>query len=517
MTSADVWFEQAVKLYDESIAEPVFWLGDDCHRENAKLKFKDCYVAEMNTVIHYPWRLENPQYLNSYADFFWSENYMRCKDICIKMMDRLDHYGMFSRLDREIYLKNIAIWILNIISQTKPDALVVAEAPHAHAQYLIYEIFLYLKIPIARFISWSIQPIVQLQRVQERDLVECKTSFDLPEWNQMSLGIQSYIKKISNSKNYHEFIPKAISDQKKNNVWLKTFLGDVTNVTLSFEQHEYKNMFSKDMIKILGRETFRNWKFRINKEYLPVNPQFLGFIYGNWIKRNKRKKLNNEYLKNIDILDINNPYVYFALHYEPERTTNPDGEEFHDQILAIIALRKILPEDVNIYVKEHPSQFYIAKGARGRSPLFYNTIRMIKNVKLIDHSLSSYNLITESLFVATITGTVAIEASILGSKSIYFGNAWFAGMPNTVKWSDKLTFEEIMKLPKANPDDVYNFMIDLKSKYGIPCFRNAYGVNDISSKGKSKDFALTEVKGVVHLMKEFWKLQGNGSYDKHIS
>jgi hypothetical protein len=89
--------------------------------------------------------------------------------------------------------------------------------------------------------------------------------------------------------------------------------------------------------------------------------------------------------------------------------------------------------------------------------LFYNTIRRIKNVKLIDHSLSLYDLITESLFDATITGIVAIEASIIGSKSMYFGNACFAGMANTVKWSDKLTFEEIMKLPKANPEDVYNF------------------------------------------------------------
>ena len=101
---------------------------------------------------------------------------------------------------------------------------------------------------------------------------------------------------------------------------------------------------------------------------------------------------------------------------------------------------------------------------------------------------------------------------IIKPKSIYLGNAWFAGMPNTVKWSDKLTFEEITKLPKANPENVYNLLIDLKSEYGIPCFRNSYGVKDISSKGKSKDFALTEVKGVVHLMKEFWKLQGDVSY-----
>ena len=69
---------------------------------------------------------------------------------------------------------------------------------------------------------------------------------------------------------------------------------------------------------------------------------------------------------------MNCEFVYFALHFEPERTTNPDGGFFHDQFLAIIHLRKILPEDVNIFVKEHPSQFkVIDRGLKGRSPLFY--------------------------------------------------------------------------------------------------------------------------------------------------
>ena len=69
--------------------------------------------------------------------------------------------------------------------------------------------------------------------------------------------------------------------------------------------------------------------------------------------------------------------LYFALMHEPERTTNPDGGDFHEQLLAILKIRDITPKDIDIYVKEHPSQFYLEeRGAKGRSPLFYNLLKI---------------------------------------------------------------------------------------------------------------------------------------------
>jgi len=521
VTSADVWFDQAVKLYEEAIAEPVLWLGDGRHQGKAQSAFQNCYVADMNDVIHYPWRLENTQYESEFSDFFHSENYIRCKDICLKLMDRLDHVGMFTRLDREIYLKNISFWALSKIAETKPDALIMAEAPHSHGQYLIYEIFLYLNIPTAQFITWTIQPIVMLQRVQENDLLNCKMSFNLPEWKEMNHEIDQYIEKIVQSNNYEDFIPKELLNQKKATGWFNTLFGDIANVTFdklplevqqadSFKNFGIKNFFSKSMLKVIGRETYRNWKFIFNKEYLPVNPQFLGFFSSLRIKRSKRKKMMIEHNKNFEKCDLSQSYVYFALHYEPERSTTPDGGEFHDQLLAIIEIRKILPDNIYIYVKEHPSQFYLIKGARGRSPIFYDSLRRIQGVKLIDTFTDSSALIKNSLFIGAITGTTTMEASILGKKTVYFGNAWFSGIPNAIRWHDKLTLEDIMSLPVAKPTDIYNFLIDLKSNHGIPCYRNKGHVgNAISDKNKTKAFAEAEIKGVVHLIVEFFKSLDN--------
>ena len=81
------------------------------------------------------------------------------------------------------------------------------------------------------------------------------------------------------------------------------------------------------------------------------------------------------------------------------------------------------------------------RGSRGRSPLFYNLIKNIKGVKLIDVKHDSLDLIKRSLFTVTITGSVAIEASILGKKSLVFGKPWYKGCPNTFIWNENLDFK----------------------------------------------------------------------------
>ena len=39
------------------------------------------------------------------------------------MMDRLDLYGTFSRIDREVYLNKLSILALKMINESNPDFL----------------------------------------------------------------------------------------------------------------------------------------------------------------------------------------------------------------------------------------------------------------------------------------------------------------------------------------------------------------------------------------------------------
>ena len=137
------------------------------------------------------------------------------------------------------------------------------------------------------------------------------------------------------------------------------------------------------------------------------------------------------------------PYVYFPLHYEPERTTNPDGGVFHDQLRALAQLRAFVPPNIAICVKEHPSQFNARMiGHQGRTARFYKAITAFSGVKLVSETVSSAKLILNSQAVATISGTVALEAAILGKRGLVFGGAWFDGCPNVVRFTQALDWEK---------------------------------------------------------------------------
>ena len=126
--------------------------------------------------------------------------------------------------------------------------------------------------------------------------------------------------------------------------------------------------------------------------------------------------------------NLDHPFIYYALSFEPERTTNPDGGEFHDQAIALAKLRELVPKGVQIIVKEHPTQFYrIERGTRGRSPIFYNLLNNIDGITLVGDDIDSLELIRKSVFVSSISGTVGDR---LSWKDVDFGDAWYAGCPN---------------------------------------------------------------------------------------
>ena len=137
-------------------------------------------------------------------------------------------------------------------------------------------------------------------------------------------------------------------------------------------------------------------------------------------KEQERKNLIKHLNKNVDQINLDKDFVYFALHFEPERTTNPDGGIFHDQAIAILTLREFLPKNVDLYVKEHPSQFFMNdRGSRGRSPLFYEFIKNINGVRLVSPKQDSLDLIKKSIFTSTISGSVALESAIMEKNLLY--------------------------------------------------------------------------------------------------
>ena len=57
--------------------------------------------------------------------------------------------------------------------------------------------------------------------------------------------------------------------------------------------------------------------------------------------------------------------IYFPLHFQPERSTDPEASKYSDQFSSIEILSKFIPNEWEIWVKEHPRQI----------PLEYPNIR----------------------------------------------------------------------------------------------------------------------------------------------
>lgn len=460
VTGSEHYVDVSKKLFENKIARPILWIGHDRHEKRIKPLFGDIVLSDL-IFRHRTNEIKDIAYSGEHQDFFNSINYLKAKDRCLKMMDRLDLYGMFNRLDRETHLHYVVIWALKHIHRTNPDILICTEAPHDWPKYIIYQICLYLKIPCYKIFNWNLAPICFLENMKTGEIIKNEGLIEGP--------MEKLFSKI-----YNNYVNDLLSKKKDY---------DIFYMKLQREKLKFLNILFSSLntliIPIL-KDIKHNVGMKLKKKYNPINPYKLGIISRLKIKSMKRKNLKKILESTYDKFDINKKYVYFPLHFEPERTTNPDGGDFHDQFVVLTELRKLIPDDINIIVKEHPSQIIFANsetlpgevGSRGRSPLFYDLIKNISGIKLIDMNFNSIELILKSQFVATITGSVALESSILGKPSLTFGSTWYSGCPNIFSWDKEIKFENIVNTEIHGKEKILDFLKEKRKKYSF-----ANGIN----------------------------------------
>jgi len=485
MTNNLYWLRVAKELYRREIAKPVFWLGDDIHYEEAKKTFKTG-VFKLRDMVHYPFSIKTNHYKSEHNKFFYTSNYFKAKDICIKMMDRLDFYGNFSRIDREATFHRLVILILTELSKSKPEALIMSENAHSHPQYLILEICKFLNIPIIKFNSWGlISPLMFIQNVTTGKIIDNNFTVN-PELDLLiKKDLNSFINITVKRKLNDGYISSIIINQKKN--ILKRF--------------NFKILLKK-IIYDLKNEFFL-FRKNLSSDYYSINPYKFNFFIRNKILKNKANNLKKMFNRNVEIIKEGKDFVYFALHFEPERTTTPDGDFFHDQFLALVTLRKLIPKNILIYVKEHPSQFILKKkGTLGRSPLFYDLIKNIEGVKLISLETDSYKLIKESKFVSTITGTVALEAALMGNTALIFGDAWFKDCPNIIQWKQNLTYKKIISKKNKGYKDITLYLNNFIKNSFPGCINGT--TKDYFSDSYNLSFKESEYTNVLNALENYF-------------
>lgn len=137
------------------------------------------------------------------------------------------------------------------------------------------------------------------------------------------------------------------------------------------------------------------------------------------------KAVNAFYDKVSEMPKPGEKYIYFALHYQPEATSNPlGGGAYTDQIFPLQILCRSVPKDVRVYVKAHPAQLAFFGGIS-----YYQDMLRIPQVRLIKMECSTYDLIRNAFAVASLTGTACWECQFYGVPAILFGYSYKNASP----------------------------------------------------------------------------------------
>jgi Capsule polysaccharide biosynthesis protein len=118
------------------------------------------------------------------------------------------------------------------------------------------------------------------------------------------------------------------------------------------------------------------------------------------------------------------PFFLHGLHRQPESSVDVMGAFFSDQLALVRNLARATPVTHDLYVKTHISD------ADGWPLGFYRELERIPGVKLINPQVQSRELLERCALVITNTGTMGLEAALLGKPAILLSKVHFMHLPN---------------------------------------------------------------------------------------
>lgn len=231
-----------------------------------------------------------------------------------------------------------------------------------------------------------------------------------------------------------------------------------------------------------------------------------------FLRRSNRQKSIRSYIQNCSPVDYGLEYIYFALHFRPERSTVPEGGLFSNQLDAIKLLSAIAPAGYLIYVKEHPRQLGDLTPDLRRTHQaefrLYEEIVKLHNVRLVPLEVSSEDLIAHCRLTATITGSVAWQGLEIGKPAVVFGNTWHSLCDSSPDISvcdeQKVVLEQLLSKNKEDVLlDVARFLLKLKQR----SFLGSYSYEMAAKATIGYEFLVESLgEGIASLLRKRLKL-----------
>lgn len=381
-----------------------------------------------------------------YLEIVSRPSYQRLRFLALKLLNRVDFSGTFRFLEREVYLQATIMRVIRIIHTRNPNLLVFPITPH-------------------EFLPFVAQSVAH------------------------ELGVESLF--FQPSAIAHALIPKTGTGRKV--LIPPTHDHDVAaeireqvhtsvrRLTAGVAPNYMKMQSQRDTVAMSFRSRLNALRMTVRWVFSDRYPNAVNFPWRNsrqgalqrflagWASRSLRKTLDAQLDGLPTSAATSKPFVLLALHYEPERTSLPEGLPVDYQGDLVPRLLALFPSDMSILVKEHYSQRSSAlRGFLGRSPLIYSTLQAFPRTLLLDARAPSADYLRNAECVVTLGGTIGLEGVLQQVPVGYYGSPWWAGLPGTIRITKGIDSDDVLQVGAASRQEVLDFLLDLHENHMIP-------------------------------------------------
>lgn len=381
--------------------------------------------------------------------------------IVFDQMNRFDHSRDWSFLDRSlVFFRTLLQW-RGVLNELKPDLIIFPAPPHVVYDFILLE--LAERVGIQTLMFQTAMPILSSHSLIQRSFGdEFVRALPLASPS-VRVNVDDLIEKAVRRLQADYSVAQPETERQHQNTKMKSLSAGVAPLA--------SRLFLSLMNALRGKQTE-------DVNYGPVvkekgetlensyTKRFSSTRY--WLQRIREWRYNialEKYYESKTSLSKDMPAIYVALHRQPERTSNPQAGIFTNQILMVQLISQHLPAGWKIWVRDHPTQFqpnWVVNPYR--SPAYYDAMLAIPGVELVSMNLNPFELIDSSTIVATLGGTVAIEAVARGKPVLLFGEAWFKGLKGvySVRGSNdlKTAMESLPSWAHAEP----RYVVELLQK-----------------------------------------------------
>lgn len=325
------------------------------------------------------------------------ENMRRCEAVFLSQVGRYGIHGDIPYEERKRqYMAHLRYWN-HVLEKEEIGLFLLFVAPHQGYDYVIYELCKHKGIP-----SYHLEIFPGPNSITITKYFERAGEAVMPTFEKLKQEYADPNVDIPLSAPYEKFYTEQITED------VSAF-----ETPLRAKHYTKQNFFAK-WWRIALNMLFKKPKVFLRSLCSPAV----------WVRRIAAHKTTKFYDEHTQKPDLSVPYVYLPLHMQPEEAVNPRGGAFENQELVIQMLAACLPPDIHIYIKEHPAQEELC-----RSREFYQALLDIPNVQFVPRGTSTFTLIRHAKAVATLTGTVGIEALFREIPVLMFGHRFYQYIP----------------------------------------------------------------------------------------